>query len=325
MPAPQLHLTFAEELAHETALAGEVRVAAASEPRYLRLGSIFHDLAYYGNMPLMAIRYGLRRPAEPSAWGYRIHYDRPDVFLACFIEAAHLAAGPLTRAERLAVVAGLCSHAALDLSLHPLVNFIARRESLANGGAESHHHRLAEKYHALFYHLDVQGRDVIGSPEMQDKTRVTKQSSAIRRSAEPAIVDLALGAYHKMWGEAPARDEWTGWVRSFAQFGMMVGYGPGAWLSRRNSVKLRTTANRVRYFQSREFDFYAFMAAARSRVTVITNRAYAYYTGGDFSTTARAQFVADIAFDGTLAEPIGVHGPKLPDAPSAPAEVDTAA
>ena len=79
MPAPQLHLTFADEM----------RRAATAEPRCLRLGSIFHDLAYYGNVPLMAIRYGLRRPAEPSVWGYRIHYDRPDSFLARFIETAH--------------------------------------------------------------------------------------------------------------------------------------------------------------------------------------------------------------------------------------------
>jgi hypothetical protein len=53
------------------------------------------------------------------------------------------------------------------------------------------------------------------------------------------------------------------------------------------------------------------MAAARSRVIVITNRSYAYFTGGDFSTAARAQFVADIAFDGTLAEPTRPqHPPK---------------
>ena len=321
MPAPQLHLTFAEELAQETALAPELRAAAIAEPRYLRLGSIFHDLAYYGNMPLMAVRYGLRRPAEPSVWGYRIHYDRPDVFLACFIETAHDTEALLTYPERLAVIAGLCSHAALDLSLHPLVNFIARRDSV-NGGAESHHHRLAEKYHALFYHLEARGRDLIGSADMQDKTRVTKHSSILRRAAEPAIVDLALGSYHKMWGDAPTREEWAGWVRSFAQFGMMVGHGVGGWLSRRNSLKLRTAANREHYFQSKEFDFYDFMKAARSRVIAIANRAYAYYAAGDFSAAERERFVADVAFDGTLAEPLGVHGPRLPDAPAA---IDSAA
>src|SRR5262249_18806682 len=206
MPAPQLHLTFAEELAREPALADELLSAARREPRYLRLGSIFHDLAYSGNMPLIALRYGLGRPAEPSIWGYKIHYDRPDEFLACFVETAATFPGALTRPERLALVAGLCSHAALDLSLHPLVHYIARREVARHGGAESHHHRLAEKYHSLFYHLDSRGRDVIGSREMHDKTRVTKRSSLLRRAAEPALVDLALAAYRAQWGESPSRE-----------------------------------------------------------------------------------------------------------------------
>jgi hypothetical protein len=307
MPAPQLHLTFAEELPHETGLADELRVAAEHEPRYLRLGAIFHDLPYYGNMPLMALRYSLRRPAEPSVWGHRIHYDRPDEFLACFVATAREFPGPVTRAERLALIAGLCSHAALDLSLHPLVNHIARREVARKGGAESHHHRVTEQYHALFYHVDARGRDVIGTREMHDKTKVTKRSSIVRRAAEPALVDLALASYRAMWGEAPRRAEWTGWVRSFAQFGVLV----GGWLSRQNSLKLRTPANRALYFQSREFDFYDFMAVARRRLVGIANRAHAYFDGGDFAGAARARFIADIGFDGSLAEPLGVYGPRL--------------
>jgi len=313
MPAPQLHLTFAEELARESSLDDGLRRAASSELRYLRLGSIFHDLAYYGNIPLMAIRYGLRRPAEPSVWGYKIHYDRPDQFLARFVETTATFSGKLTRDERLALIAGLCSHAALDLSLHPLVNYVARRDSVLRGGAESHLHRLTEKYHALFYHLDVYGHDVIGNRVMHDKTRVTKSSSVLRRAAEPPIVDLALAAYQAMWGESPTRAEWTGWVRSFAQFGRMV----SGWLSRRNSFKLRTPENRQHYFQSSDFDFYDFMAVARKRVVVIANRSFAYYEAKDFSDAARARFVADLAFDGTLAEPMGVHGPQLPALPAA--------
>src|SRR5262249_32667810 len=163
------------------------------------------------------------------------------------------------------------------------------------------------KYHSLFYHLDSRGRDVIGSREMHDKTRVTKRSSLLRRAAEPALVDLALAAYRAQWGESPSREEWAGWVRSFAQFGIMV----GGWLSRRNSLKLRTPANRTRYFQSQEFDFYEFMAVARRRVVAIANRAHAYFDARDFSPEARARFIADLGFDGTLAEPEGAYGPRL--------------
>ena len=310
MPAPQLHLTFAEELSREADLADEVRAAVRREPRYVRLGAIFHDLPYYGNMPLMALRFTLRRAAESSEWGHRVHYDRPDLFLARFVATAGEFPGPVTRDERLALVAGLCSHAALDLSLHPLVNHIARRETERIGGAESHHHRIAEKYHSLFYHLDARGRDVIGSREMHDKTRVTKRSSILRRATERPLVELALAAYRAMWGEAPTRAQWTGWVRSFAQFGVMV----SGRVARRDSLKIRTAACRARYFQCDEFDFYAFMAVARRRVVALANLAHAYFDAGDFGPDAEARLVAALGFDGSLAEPLGVHGPRLSSA-----------
>src|SRR5258706_11340144 len=115
MPAPQLHLTFGERLGHEPRLVEPLREACRAEPRYTRLGAVFHDLAYYGNMVLMAIRYGLRLPAEESYWGRKIHEDRPDEFLAHFIMTSRTIRNPLTRHERLALITGMCSHVALDL------------------------------------------------------------------------------------------------------------------------------------------------------------------------------------------------------------------
>jgi hypothetical protein len=308
MPAPQLHLTFGETLAAQPELAEELRRAGAHEPQYLRLGSIFHDLPYYGNMALMAIRYGLRRPAEESYWGTKVHYDRPDQFLARFVETARTVEAPLERPERLALVLGFCSHAGLDLAMHPLVNYLARRDALAEGGAESHHHRLTEKYQALYYHIDSRGTDLIGSREMRDKTRVTKRSPLTGR-IEPAIVEFATTAFRRMWCDAPSARMWSGWVRSFAHFGIMVS-GP---MALRNSLKLRTPANRKRYFQDEAFDFYDFWAAGRARGIEIGNLAYEYFERADFSDMAHARFVAQLAFDGTLAEPFGLRGPSLPD------------
>ncbi|HZS40377.1 MAG TPA: hypothetical protein VFF06_26275 [Polyangia bacterium] len=309
MPAPQLHLTFAELLSREPRLDGALRAACRAEPRYTRLGAIFHDLAYYGNMALMAVRYGLRLPAEESPWGARVHEDRPDEFLARFVATARSIDNALTRDERLAIVAGLCSHVALDLSLHPLVNFLARRDRREQGGAESHHHRLAEKYHALFYHLDSTGRDLIGSgAELHEKTTVTKRSSLVWLAVEAPLVELALASYRAMWNDAPSRRQWMGWVRSFAHFGRMVGH---RW-ALRNSLRLRTSANRRRYFICPEFNFYDFWEAGRLRGIHLANRACAFFERADFSDDARADFIRDVAFDGTLTDPIGRHGPKLP-------------
>jgi hypothetical protein len=309
MPAPQLHLTFGETLGRERLLAPDLRAACAAEPRYTRLGAIFHDLAYYGNMAWMAVRYGLRRPAEESFWGAKIHYDRPDEFLAHYVANAASIDNELSRNERLAIVAGFCSHVALDLAMHPLVNYIARRDQRAEGGAESHHHRLAEKYHAMFYHLATRENvDLIGSSEMHEKTRVTKQTSLLRLGVEKHLVDFAISSYQLMWDESPTAEEWQGWVRSFAHFGVLVG---GYW-ARRNSRLMRTDENRLRYFQCEDFDFYDFWEAGRVRGIEIANKAFEYFERGVFDAQARAKFVADVAFDGTLAEPLGLRGPALP-------------
>jgi hypothetical protein len=310
VPAPQLHLTFGETLARDPQLAEPLRFACLAEPRYTRLGAVFHDLPYYGNMVVMAIRYGFKRPAEESFWGERIHCDRPDEFLARFVMTARHLDNPLTRDERLAILTGLCSHAALDLSLHPLVNWIARRDASELGGAESHHHRLAEKYHALFYHLDSTGRDLIGSTEIHEKTRLAKRGSLFRLATEAPLVELALASYRSMWGEAPSRREWMGWVRSFAHFGRLVGH---RW-ARKNSLRLRTAENRDHYFRCREFDFYEFWEIGRRRGVELANRAYELFERADFSDAGLSRFIADIAFDGTLSEPLGRNGPGLPGA-----------
>src|SRR5207248_6524865 len=110
------------------------------------------DLPYYGFILGEGIRYGLRRPAIDAPWAYRMHCIRPDRFVAGFVRAARLTPG-LTEPERLALIGGLLSHAALDLTLHPLVNYIARRDTALHGGPETFNHRATETHHSLFFHL----------------------------------------------------------------------------------------------------------------------------------------------------------------------------
>src|SRR6185295_5260185 len=56
MPAPQFHLTFGELVARHPDIRPAMRAAVDAEPVYTHLGSIFHDLPYYGNMIAEAIR-----------------------------------------------------------------------------------------------------------------------------------------------------------------------------------------------------------------------------------------------------------------------------
>src|SRR5687767_15062752 len=125
MPAPQLHLTFGELVQHNPGVPLQLRRACAQEPTYTRLGSIFHDLAYYyAPMVFEAVRYGFGGAALDEPWGYRMHCVQPERLVASYIRAAAAEPG-LSPEEGLALVGGLLSHAALDLSLHPLVNYCA--------------------------------------------------------------------------------------------------------------------------------------------------------------------------------------------------------
>ncbi len=315
MPAPQFHLTFGELLGAEPGTPREMQQAMAEQAIYARLGSIFHDLPYYGNMVLMAIRYGLKRPAEESFWGAQLHANRPADFVAHYIASARTFEGPLSRPERLALVGGLLSHVALDCTLHPLVNWIARRDAAIDGVSESHHHRLTEKYHSMFFHLDRFGEDVIGSRAMRRRTIITKASSYLRRNAESPIVQFATGTMGTFYDRAPSAREWTSWVRSFRQFGRMVS-GP---MARRNSFKLRTAEHREHYFQSSEFDFYDFWPHSLRMGRNLLQLGLDFFDAGQFDDTSRQRFIHASGIDRkNLGAPSGEGLPALPTQHAAP-------
>jgi hypothetical protein len=308
MPAPQFHLTFAELCGVDPQLDATIRDAMVAEPRYLRLGAIFHDLPYYTNMITMAVGYGLGRPAEVCPWGVRVHSDRAGRFARCFVESIAATEG-LTAAERVALVAGFFSHVALDLTLHPLVNYTARRDCRRYGGAETHHHRLTEKYHSMFFHIERLGDDIIGSRAFYEKTHLVKRSSFFRRNVERAVVEGARGAFLRTYGDAPSEQEWTGWVRTARHFGFLV----SGVLARRNSRRLRTAEHRARYYECDDFHFDDFYAVSEVRARQLIELAVGYLLNGDFRASTAAEFDEAAAID-DLAYPRPVGLPPLPDA-----------
>ena len=310
MPAPQFHLTFGELVARHPDVRPAMRAAVESEPVYTHLGSIFHDLPYYGNMIAEAIRYGFRRPAIDAPWAYRMHCIRPDRFVAGYLRAAAITPG-FTESERLALVGGLLSHCALDLTLHPLVNYCARRDTLRYGGHETFHHRITEKNHALFFHVERFGDDVLGKPDFKLKTRVVKQGSGSRPLAEPHVVAFMREAYRHAYGNAPRGEVWKRWVLNFRHFGLATGMP----IADRNSQKMRQRGDLYRrYFKSDEFDFYAFYAHSERRVAQLVNLAHDYVTAGDFSVEAEDRFCSEARID-NLAEPDATGLPGLPALP----------
>jgi hypothetical protein len=304
-------LTFGNLVAETDGVPRLLRRACAAEPVYTRLGAIFHDLPYYrpelGNMIVESIRYGLELPALDEPWGYRMHSVRPDRFVASYLRAAATTPG-LAADERLALVGGLISHCALDLTLHPLVNYCARRDTSAHGGHESVNHRLTEKYHALFFHLDRFGEDPIGRPDFWRQTVVVKSGAWLRATVEPSIAAFMQQAYRGAYGGAPSVAQWSGWVRSFRHFGALV----SSPFAARNSRRKRMDASlRTRYFENDVFRFYQFYARSEARLVELSRLALDYVSAGDWSRAAEDAFCSAAKID-DLAEPAPRDLPSLP-------------
>jgi hypothetical protein len=302
MPGATLHLTFVS-LLPDAAIPAPFARAIALAPRHAQLGAMALDLPYYDNMALMALRYGLNRPAELRPWGRRLH----DAGAAALVYARLCArvrrpgggARSLPAPARLALVAGVASHLALDVALHDLVHFIARREAARGAHDESFYHRLAEKFHSMFFHLDRFGADLIGSPRWLERTKLTPGASLLWRRHDPAVADLWLGALADQFGEAPTLAEWSGWLRSFVQFGWLTS---GA-LAARNTRRYSTPANRRTYYSNDQFHFPDHLAAAvalAERILTLTAR---HLESGRDDDDARAAFVRELQLPPSLGYP----------------------
>jgi hypothetical protein len=194
--------------------------------------------------------------------------------------------------------------------MHPLVNYCARRDVLRHGGHESTHHRLTEKYHALFIHLWRLGDDQIGTPAFAERCRITKRGTSLSLKIEQPILDLMSSAFREAYGSAPSEVQFSKWVRNFRQFGLLLST---PWVAK-HSQKTRTDALRERYFVNTEFDTREFYAAAERRLGKLTTLSYEYFVSGDFSKSAQASYLSQVGID-DLAEPTPVDLPNIPYLP----------
>jgi hypothetical protein len=311
MPGATLHLTQIDLLARERELPAELRKALEREITYARLGSVFHDLPFYHNIVTLILGYWLEMPAEYVPFAQKLHRYHPDLFAWHFLREAHRDSPLLSREQRLALVAGFFAHIALDLEIHPLVNWCARRDVLLHGGHESHHHRLTEKYQSLFFHRELQGKDIIGSHRFfSEKTVIVEPPPFFRRNLGIPVVrwatDMLGGFFHE---SAPGMRQFASWLRSFRHFGFMVSLPPAG----RNSEKLGNEENHRRYYESSEFSFHDFWERGHRRSIALLRLASEVFAEGDFSDARREQFLAAAAIS-DLAYPPEAGLPALPAA-----------
>ncbi len=290
LPGATLHITHVELLSREPRVDAGLRRALTRQDPFARLGAVLLDLPFYTNIVPMMLRYWRERPAEQRPFAVALHRDRPDLL------AWHMLSGGsrdtrLPRDQRAALLAGVMAHMALDMELHPLVNWCAHRDLARFGGNESHQHRLTEKYHSLFFHRDLWNQDPIGTWDFfVRKTVIVDPPPFVRlgwRRPVYAFVSDLLRGFHG--SPAPGPRQVARWVRDFRHFALMV-CAPWARVNSRNKG---TEENRRRYYDNERFSFMDHWQRAFDRSVALVNLAYEVFNEGDGSDAAKRAFLAE--------------------------------
>lgn len=310
MPGASLHLTHAELMAGDVRLHPLFQEAMAQELLYMRMGAILPDLPFYHNIITLILGYWLELPAEQCPFAVQIHRHHPDLFAWHFIRSARQVEGDLTENQRRALLAGFLCHVALDIELHPLVNWCARRDQARYGGVETHHHRLTEKYHSLFIHRRLVGDDVLGKRQFfTERTQIIDVPAAWHVSARhPAVTwscDMFAGFYQQ---NPPSPRQFAHWIRSFRHFALAVSLP----IAGRNSQQLGNEENYRRYFENQDFSFMEFWERAYERTVSLLNLAAAALEEDSWDASTRGAFLREAKIT-DLACPPERHLPAIVD------------
>jgi hypothetical protein len=179
-----------------------------------RLGSLVIDFPYFERFPLGVLRYLLHRPTAQSKWGEQLHMGNPVQAAESMLERARATGSP----RLLAMALGFVSHLAVDRSLHPLVNRMARERSRRLGGAPAHHHTEVEKFHSVLFHEERLGFDFMGEPAL--RAHIEVDADAVHRDAD--LLTALDAAFAAATGHAPGQDAFARWARGYRQYVWLV-------------------------------------------------------------------------------------------------------
>jgi hypothetical protein len=190
-----------------------------------RLGSVLIDFPYFERFPVGVLRYLLNRPTAQSRWGALLHEGTPVAGALRMLERAReLRARDVRASDRvLALALGYISHLAVDRSLHPLVNRMARARARRLGTDPKREHTEVEKFHSVLFHQDRLGFDFMGTPALREHIEV--DGDALHRDATLfAAVDACFAA---ATGDAPGRAAFEQWARGYRQYIWLVSSAVG--------------------------------------------------------------------------------------------------
>jgi hypothetical protein len=179
-----------------------------------RLGSLVIDFPYFERFPIGVLRYLLNRPTAQSSWGEQLHMGNPVQAAVSLIECAR--ASQSERVQALAL--GFVSHLAVDRSLHPLVNRMARERARRLDRDPAREHTEVEKFHSVLFHEERLGFDFMGEPAL--RAHIEVDADAVYRDADLFIALDA--AFNEATGSAPGREVFARWSRGYRQYVWLV-------------------------------------------------------------------------------------------------------
>lgn len=186
-----------------------------------RLGALVIDFPYFERFPLGVLRYLLKRPTAQSAWGDMLHKGRPVRAATSMLDAVRAlrVQGRTDDADRVfAFALGFVSHLAVDRSMHPLVNRMARERAGRLGGEAAHHHTEIEKFHSVLFHEERLGFDFMGKRALREHIEV--DAHAIHRDA--TLGPVFAQALREATGLDPSEKLLAGWARGYRQYVWLV-------------------------------------------------------------------------------------------------------
>lgn len=250
--------------------------------RAARLGALFVDLPYFDRFSQAVVRYALRAAQTPSLWGDVFHQRTPIALGVTLAESGHkLAQQSATHAAGQTLMAlslGYISHAALDTSMHPHINRLAKERSARTGLAPSVEHQEIEKFHSLLFHEQRFGHDLMGTQKMRAYIEV--DASIL---AEPGpLSDAVQRAIVSLHGQAPSLQDFRRYASGYRSYARLIG---NALVGPRIGPKAEREAARAEVFAS--FDFPARFAKAVALSRRYLDALGSYLADGVFDESAR--------------------------------------
>lgn len=185
-----------------------------------RLGAVVIDFPYFERFPVGVLRYLLNRPTAQSRWGELLHEGTPVAGALRMLEhARELRPSDAQAADRvLALALGYVSHLAVDRSMHPLVNRMARERARRLGTDPKREHTEVEKFHSVLFHEERLGFDFMGTPALREHIEVDAQ--ALHR--DPALFAAIDAGFNDATGAAPGSAAFALWGRGYSQYVWLV-------------------------------------------------------------------------------------------------------